>query len=169
MSKSMHTARHFSRIGWRVVAIEHHKYWMSGTRFSNCVDAFHTVPPPDEDLVGYLKAMRRILAKEKADIYMPTSTALLEVRGSILEVKQGSVLGMWGHEALERNQGIQVKVCLERDWRFPRGLTSASPFSCLCELSLCGRFAARDWKRGRRVVTKPHKCALDVSTFAHLH
>jgi hypothetical protein len=80
MSKSMHTCRHFKRLGWRVVAIEHHKYWMSGTRFSNCVDAFHTVPPPDEDLVGYLKAMRRILAAEKADIYMPTSTALLEVR-----------------------------------------------------------------------------------------
>ncbi|GAQ84998.1 hypothetical protein KFL_002160080 [Klebsormidium nitens] len=84
MSKSMHTARHFSRIGWRVVAIEHHKYWMSGTRFSNCVDAFHTVPPPDVDLVGYLKAMRRILAKEKADIYMPTSTALLEVYDALV-------------------------------------------------------------------------------------
>ena len=58
MTKSLHICRHLSAAGWKVLLLETHKYWHVGARFSNSVSSFHTVPVPETDPEGYVKAVR---------------------------------------------------------------------------------------------------------------
>ena len=57
MTKALHVCRHLHRAGWRVVLVETHKYWHVGSRLSNCVDTFVTVPAPEEDPKGYVHGL----------------------------------------------------------------------------------------------------------------
>ncbi|WP_375481272.1 ATP-grasp enzyme [uncultured Jatrophihabitans sp.] len=69
MTKALQLARSFHRAGHRVVLVESGKYRLTGHRFSNAVDAFHTVPKPDDP--GYADALLRIVQLEKVDVYVP--------------------------------------------------------------------------------------------------
>ena len=70
MTKSLTLARAFHRAGHRVVLVEMSKYRWTGHRFSNAVDAFHTVPA-----AGRRRTMREalleIVQREGVDVYVP--------------------------------------------------------------------------------------------------
>ncbi|MGN6608966.1 MAG: ATP-grasp enzyme [Jatrophihabitans sp.] len=69
MTKALQLARSFHRAGHRVVLVEAPKYRFTGHRFSNAVDAFHTVPPPTDP--GYAQALLEIVVRERVDVYVP--------------------------------------------------------------------------------------------------
>ncbi len=69
MTKALHLARAFYRAGYRVILIESHKYWLSGSRFSWCIDRFYTVP--DCRSPYYAQALLEIVKQEKVDVYIP--------------------------------------------------------------------------------------------------
>ena len=74
MTKSVALARAFHRAGHRVVLVEPKRYRWTGHRFSNCVDAFHVVPPPDHP--EYVAALAAIVDAEGVDVYVPVSSPL---------------------------------------------------------------------------------------------
>ena len=69
MTKALQLARSFHRAGHRVVLVESGKYRLTGHRFSNAVDVFHTVPKPDDP--GYAAALLHIVQQEGVDVYVP--------------------------------------------------------------------------------------------------
>jgi hypothetical protein len=69
MTKALTLARAFHRAGHRVVLVEQAKYRLTGHRFSRCVDAFHTVPAPQDP--AYAEALLRIVREEGVDVYVP--------------------------------------------------------------------------------------------------
>ncbi len=69
MTKALQLARSFHQAGHRVVLVESAKYRCTGHRFSNAVDAFHTVPTPDSS--GYTAALVDIVRRERVDVYVP--------------------------------------------------------------------------------------------------
>ncbi|KAK9831523.1 hypothetical protein WJX81_005430 [Elliptochloris bilobata] len=78
-TKGLHVCRHLHRAGWRVVLVDTHKNWASGSRFSWCVAGFRTTPIPNKDPVGYLKTLRAIAVSEKASLFVPVSIAQFSV------------------------------------------------------------------------------------------
>jgi hypothetical protein len=74
MTKSLTLARAFGRAGHRVVLVETAKYRWCGHRFSNCVDAFHVVPDPDDP--GYPDAIATVVATEGVDVFVPVCSPL---------------------------------------------------------------------------------------------
>ena len=71
MSKALLLARSFHAAGHRVILVETHKYWLSGSRFSNSVSSFYTTPNPKQDLPAYIQALVEIIKKENIDLYIP--------------------------------------------------------------------------------------------------
>ncbi len=69
MTKALALARSFHAAGHRVVLVEQAKYRLTGHRFSRSVDAFHTVPAPQDP--GYAEALRAIVEREGVDVYVP--------------------------------------------------------------------------------------------------
>ena len=69
MTKALQLCRSFHRAGHRVVLVEQEKYRLTGHRFSRCVDAFHTVPRPQDP--GYAQALLDIVRAEGVDLYVP--------------------------------------------------------------------------------------------------
>lgn len=61
MTKALHVCRHLHAAGWRVLLLETHKYWHVGSRFSNAVDKFFTVPVPEDHPAEYIE---EILSKQ---------------------------------------------------------------------------------------------------------
>lgn len=55
MTKALHVCRHLKAVGWRVLLLETHKYWHVGSRFSQSVDAFFTVPVPEDEPAEYVQ------------------------------------------------------------------------------------------------------------------
>ena len=72
MTKALTLARAFHRAGHRVVLVEQPKYRWTGHRSSRCVDAFHTVPAPQDP--GYAEALLEIVLSERVDLYVPVSS-----------------------------------------------------------------------------------------------
>ena len=100
MTKALQLARTFHRAGHRVVLVETAKYRWTGHRFSNAVDRFHTVPPPDAP--GYAQALLEIVRDEAVDVYVPVCSpaasqhdadakALLSGHCEILHADPGTV------------------------------------------------------------------------------
>lgn len=87
MTKALALARAFHRAGHRVVLVETARYRWSGHRFSNCVDAFRIVPPPDHP--DYPDALARIIEEEGVDVYVPVCSPL----SSRYEAAAASALG----------------------------------------------------------------------------
>ena len=52
MTKGLHICRHLHKAGWRVVLVDYDRWWMQGSRWSACCDAFFTVPDPEQNPVG---------------------------------------------------------------------------------------------------------------------
>lgn len=69
MTKALALARSFHRAGHRVVLVETRRYRLTGHRFSRAVDAFHTVPEPQDP--GYVDALIAIVRAEGVDVYVP--------------------------------------------------------------------------------------------------
>jgi hypothetical protein len=69
MTKALQLARSFHADGHRVVLVESARYRWSGHRFSRAVDAFHTVPDPQDP--DYADALLRIVRHERVDVYVP--------------------------------------------------------------------------------------------------
>ena len=69
MTKALALCRAFHRAGHRVVLVESAKYRLTGHRFSNCVDAFHVVPSPNDP--GYADALLDVVRAEGVDVYVP--------------------------------------------------------------------------------------------------
>lgn len=57
MTKALHLCRHLRAAGWRVVLVETHKYWHVGSRLSNSVNVFATVPVPELHPAAYTQAI----------------------------------------------------------------------------------------------------------------
>ncbi|KAK9712603.1 hypothetical protein K7432_007046 [Basidiobolus ranarum] len=74
MTKALQLCRGFKAAGHRVILIEGEKYWLSGARFSNSVDAFYTVPSPEKDQQGFTSALVDIIRKERVDTFIPVSS-----------------------------------------------------------------------------------------------
>jgi len=73
MAKSLHMARALSKAGHRVVMVESHKYWCSGSRFSNAVYAFETVTCPRRSGEQYLQDLQHVFDKHQCDYFVPVS------------------------------------------------------------------------------------------------
>jgi glutathione synthase/RimK-type ligase-like ATP-grasp enzyme len=69
MTKALALARAFHAAGHRVVLVEAAKYRLTGHRFSRAVDAFHTIPAPDDP--GYVGALVDVVRREDVDVYVP--------------------------------------------------------------------------------------------------
>ena len=69
MTKALQLCRSFHAAGHRVLLVESPKYRLNGHRFSRAVDAFHTVPDPDD--AGYTAALLEIVENEGVDVYVP--------------------------------------------------------------------------------------------------
>lgn len=69
MTKALQLARSFHKAGHRVILVEMHKYWLTGHRFSRCVDRFYTIPKPQSS--QYAQALLEIVQKENVTVYVP--------------------------------------------------------------------------------------------------
>lgn len=69
MTKALQLARSFHKAGHRVILVEMHKYWLTGHRFSWCVDRFYTIPKPQSS--QYAQALLEIVQKENVTVYVP--------------------------------------------------------------------------------------------------
>ncbi|HEY2220777.1 ATP-grasp enzyme [Actinomycetospora sp.] len=69
MTKALALARAFHAAGHRVVLVESARYRLTGHRFSRAVDAFHTVPAPEDP--GYVDALVDVVRREGVDVYVP--------------------------------------------------------------------------------------------------
>ena len=74
MTKSFVLIKQLKARGCRVVLVETSKYWMSASRFSNCVDRFVTVPVPEKEPEAYNKAMVALAKEENADLFVPVTS-----------------------------------------------------------------------------------------------
>ncbi len=74
-NKALTLVRAFKREGHRVLLAEEGK-WGSFTcsRFSRAVDSFHSLPDPHIDPEGYIHTLKRIVAAEKVDAWVPCSS-----------------------------------------------------------------------------------------------
>merc|ERR1712023_212684 len=79
MTKAYCVCRQLKESGCRVVLVETHKYYMVASRFSSCVDRFVTVPVPEQDPDGYLKALKVLAYEEDADVFVPVSSPVASV------------------------------------------------------------------------------------------
>ena len=73
MTKALLLARSFYAAGHRVILVDTHKFWSSGNQFSNAVDRSYTVPDPQQDLEGYIQAIRAIAKQENIDFFIPVA------------------------------------------------------------------------------------------------
>lgn len=73
MTKALLLARSFHAAGHRVILVDTHKFWLSGNQFSNAVAASYTVPDPQQDLQGYIQAMRAIAKQENIHFAIPVA------------------------------------------------------------------------------------------------
>ncbi len=74
MTKALTLARAFHRAGHRVVLVETARYRWTGHRFSNCVDVFRLVPPPNDR--SYTGALVAIVEEEGVDVFVPVCSPL---------------------------------------------------------------------------------------------
>lgn len=79
MTKALCVARQLKQSGCRVVLVETHKYWMVASRQASCVDRFVTVPVPEQDPEGYLKALKVLAYEEDADLFVPVSSPVASI------------------------------------------------------------------------------------------
>jgi hypothetical protein len=73
MTKTLELARSFHAAGHRVILIDTDKYWLSGNQYSNAVAGFYTVPDPNQDKDGYIKALHAIAKTENIDFFIPVA------------------------------------------------------------------------------------------------
>jgi predicted ATP-grasp superfamily ATP-dependent carboligase len=85
MAKSLQLARLFYAAGNRVILIETEKYWLSGSRFSNTISKFYTVPDPQKNWDAYCKKMLHIIQKEKIDVFVPVTSPVGSYYESLLK------------------------------------------------------------------------------------
>jgi hypothetical protein len=69
MTKALHLARAFHRVGHRVILVESGRYRYTGHRFSRAVSQFYVVPPSSAP--GYANALVDIVRRESVDVYVP--------------------------------------------------------------------------------------------------
>merc|ERR1719210_2267241 len=72
MSKSLHLARCLKRAdpeNVRIILVEIGKYWLSGSRFSNVVDAFETVSNPRTHPEQYQRDLFALCIKHDVDVF----------------------------------------------------------------------------------------------------
>ena len=74
MTKSLQLARLFHRAGYRVVLCETPKYWLTGHRFSFCVDRFRLTAEPRS--AAYADSLQKIVLEENVDVYVPVCSPL---------------------------------------------------------------------------------------------
>jgi hypothetical protein len=78
MSKALHIARCLKKAdptNVRIVLVETHKYWCSGSRFSNTVWKFETVSDPArQDPALYQRDLDAICRKYNVDVFVPVSS-----------------------------------------------------------------------------------------------
>lgn len=100
MTKALTLCRVFHAAGHRVVLVEAEKYRWTGHRASRSVDAFRTIPGPDDP--QYAQALLRIVEEEGVDVYVPVcapatavadarAKALLETRCRVLHLEPDEV------------------------------------------------------------------------------
>jgi predicted ATP-grasp superfamily ATP-dependent carboligase len=77
MTKALQLARSFHVAGHRVILVESAKYRLTGHRFSRAVDRFYVVPEPTAP--GYAEALRDIVRREAADVYVPVCSPAASV------------------------------------------------------------------------------------------
>merc|ERR1711871_881392 len=82
MAKSLHFARFFWKSGYKVVMVETHKYWLVGSRWSQAVTAFETVPCPRTDPEGYIDGLVRVAQKHNAAFFVPISSPAAAISDS---------------------------------------------------------------------------------------
>ena len=80
MSKALQLARSFYFAGHRVVLVDSPKYWLTGHRFSRCVDRFYTVPAPAHPT--YASALLRIVEREGVNLYVPVCSPIASLYDS---------------------------------------------------------------------------------------
>ncbi|MEO6881462.1 MAG: ATP-grasp enzyme [Mycobacteriaceae bacterium] len=81
MTKALVLARAFHADGHRVVLVEQARYRLTGHRFSRAVDAFHTVPRPEDP--GYTAALRALVEREGVDVYVPVCSPVASYYDSL--------------------------------------------------------------------------------------
>lgn len=80
MTKALQLARSFHQAGHRVILVESHRYWLTGHRFSNAVDHFHTLPLPEA--AGYVEALVDLIEREHVDVYIPVCSPIASLYDS---------------------------------------------------------------------------------------
>ena len=73
MTKALQICRFFHQAGHRVILIDDPINWLTGHRWSNAVERFYTVPPPDAEPEEYIKTLKNIVQKEKIDMFVPVT------------------------------------------------------------------------------------------------
>lgn len=73
MTKALQMCRIFYQAGHRVILVDDPINWLTGHRWSNSVERFYTVPPPDAEPEEYIKTLINIVQKEKIDMFVPTT------------------------------------------------------------------------------------------------
>jgi hypothetical protein len=78
MSKALHIARCLKKAdpaNVRIVLVDTHKYWCSGSRFSSAVWKFHTVSDPARaDPALYQRDLQALCRKYNVDVFVPVSS-----------------------------------------------------------------------------------------------
>mmetsp|Transcript_21352 Transcript_21352/g.52282 ORF Transcript_21352/g.52282 Transcript_21352/m.52282 type:complete len:481 (-) Transcript_21352:136-1578(-) len=87
MTKSLQLSRKFYENGHRVIMIETDKYWLTGHRYSTAVSEFYTVPAPEKDAKGYVKALVDIAVKERVELFVPVSSPVSSVYSAMAKQK----------------------------------------------------------------------------------
>lgn len=77
MTKALQLSRSFAAAGHRVVLAESRKYWFVGSRFSQAVDRFYTLPKPDAP--NYTAALVEIVRREGVDVYVPVCSPVASI------------------------------------------------------------------------------------------
>merc|ERR1711871_529111 len=110
MAKSLHMARALSKAGHRVVMVESHKYWCSGSRFSNAVYAFETVTCPRRSGEQYLQDLQHVFSKYHCDYFVPVSAPAAAVWDAKFLRSQATTSSDVS-VALSSNLGFSNNVC----------------------------------------------------------
>ena len=74
MTKCLQLARMFKANGDRVIVVETPLYKFCGTRFSNVVDQFKSIPDITGKGTDFCKALTQLAAREKVDLFVPVSS-----------------------------------------------------------------------------------------------
>ncbi|KAJ3555378.1 hypothetical protein NM688_g2613 [Phlebia brevispora] len=98
-NKALTLLRAFKREGHRVVLAEEAKWGaLTCARFSRAVDAYYSLPDPLSHPTVYIDALKRIVARERVDIWVPCSSVMATMVDSeaAKEIREESIGGAEG-------------------------------------------------------------------------